>query len=517
MTVNQIIKKAIERLKNEGKLLTPDFYAEAFCKEAKIAGILVEDCSHVDKYLHTLDEKYQKEIKQYHLKTSQELIRFLISRINRMQPSQCSELLDAQTALNKRILQAVGALHNAEATSLANKTILAIEEHPSPERLEHYRQAWVNFLTMYDDTFLHQLSAYGKVDTRDLKTTLEHLRFAAAGKEPTGMEAVGLEGVAALMVASLVPSIASSVNDEIAAISDTLRGDPQMLTSKSVAEDIKEAIRLRIALDKESVKEMLMALDTVLDKLSLQLIDLIECSDSSTAEIQVIKAELEAFEEEKKSDFKTAHRKLYTIAVALEEKTELLNRDLKKHSDKVSELSARVTELETELARVQQVSQEDFLTKVANRRALDQYLKIKEGEFERYGRNFSIVFFDLDHFKTINDTYGHDAGDAVLAAFGKILKQQCREVDIVGRYGGEEFMGLLSDTDLQGGIIFAQKVHDLVRKTRFIYKGERIDVTLSAGVAHRIAFPSLKALISSADQRLYDAKNNGRDRVEPSK
>ncbi len=513
MTVNEIIKKAIERLKKEGKLLTPDFYAEAFCEEAKRAGILTEDCNQVDKFSHMLDQKLQNEIKQYRVRSASELIRFLISKINRMQPTKCAEMLTSQTALSKRILQVVQELHNAEASSLAKKTLILLEEQTSVEQLEHVRQAWVNFLTLYDDTFLQQLAPYGKIHPNDLRKTIEGLSFV----QTENAENSPLASVASLMIASLVPSIASSVNDNIVKISEQLRTDPQLLTSKSIEDEIKAAIKLRIALDKESLKEMVMALDTVLDKLSLQLIDLIERSDSSTVEIQEIKHELKAFDTLKQSDFKTAHKKLYTIAVALEERTELLSSDLRVHSDKVSQLSSRVSELEKELEAAQQASKEDFLTKLYNKRALDEFLHIKEGEFERYERNYTVVMFDIDHFKSVNDTYGHEAGDAVLAGFAKVLKNQCRDVDVVGRYGGEEFMALLSDTDKEGAYIFAEKVRDHVEKTRFIYKGERIDVTTSAGLAQRKDFPSEKATINNADQNLYAAKKNGRNRVEPAK
>ena len=325
-----------------------------------------------------------------------------------------------------------------------------------------------------------------------------------------------LGSVTSLLIASLVPSIASSVNDDIATLSDTLRNDPQMVTSESIQQEIKTAIALRIALDKESLKEMVLALDTVLDKLSLQLIDLIERSDISTVEIQSIKKELESFEADKEVDFKHAHRKLYTIALALEDQTTTLRGDLKEHSGKVDELSARVKELEAELASAKEASHEDFLTKLYNRRAIDHHLEVKEGEFERYGHNFSIVFFDIDHFKKVNDTFGHDAGDAVLSAFAGILKDTCRNVDVVGRYGGEEFLALLGDTDLKGAVIFANKVREHVEKTRFLFKGERIDVTVSAGVAERQELPSLNSLLKAADEHLYAAKRNGRNRVEPS-
>jgi len=512
VTINEIIKKAIERLKREGRQLTPDHYAEAFCEEAKRAGIIIEDCKHVDRYLHTLDADVQNEIRQYRIRTTQELVRFLISKLNRMKPSQCAQLLNAHMALNKRILQAVEVLHNKEAAELAVKTARMAESAATSEQLEHLRQAWINFLTLYDDTFLQRLAPLGRIDTADLKKSVEGFVVPKGG----GGAVPELGGVAALMVASLVPSIAPSVNDAIALLSDTIRNDPQMLTAQSVQEEIKQAIALRIALDKESLKDMILALDTVLDKLSLQLIDLIERSDVSSVEIQGIKKELEAFDMEQQSDFKRAHSKLYTIAVNLEERTEVLRSDLREHSDRVHALSARVSELEAELASAQEASHEDYLTKLNNRRALENYLKVKEGEFARYGRNFSVVIFDIDRFKAVNDRFGHGAGDAVLAAFAGVLRELCRDVDVIGRYGGEEFMALLSDTDLNGAVTFANKLREQVAKKKFIYKGEHIPVTVSGGAAERRMYPSVKQLIHAADQSLYAAKNNGRNRVEPS-
>ncbi len=514
MTVNQIIKRAVERLKLEGKLLTPDAYAEAFCLESKKAGILVEDCNHVDKYLSLLDKKVQSEIKQYRVKTTQELIRFIISKMNRMQPTQCAENFEALKMLSKRILQSIEVLHNAEASELAKNTLRIIENSQNSNDYEQLRQAWVNFLTIYDDTYLYKLSKLGKVYSGDLKKTIDSLEIIGGrGSSATPSD---LAQISQLMIASFVPSIASSVNDSIANLSETLRNDPSLLSSKSMKDEIKDIIKLRIALDKSSVKEMVIALDTILDKLSLQLIDLIERSDISTGEIQAIKHELERFDTKKETDFKSAHKKLFTIAVALEERTEILSKDLKVHNAKVGKLSSKVAHLEAELQKAQKASREDFLTKLYNKRALDEYMNVKEGEYNRYGRNYSVIMFDLDHFKLVNDNFGHEAGDAVLAGFAKILKQESRDVDIVGRFGGEEFLALLSDTDLEGALIFANKVNKHVEKTRFMYKGKRIDVRVSGGAAQRSNHTTMKAVVNSADEQLYSAKQKGRNRIEPS-
>ena len=176
-------------------------------------------------------------------------------------------------------------------------------------------------------------------------------------------------------------------------------------------------------------------------------------------------------------------------------------------------LGNKISKLEQELESVRQESKEDFLTKLYNKRALDEFFTMKDAEYERYGRNYSVVMFDLDHFKSVNDMYGHEAGDAVLTAFAAILKQEARSVDIVGRYGGEEFIAILSETDTQGGVVFAEKVRKYVQKARFMYKGKRIEVTVSSGVSERKKHVSLKALINSADEYLYKAKKDGRNRV----
>jgi len=512
MTVQSIIKKAIKRLELEGKVLTPDFYAEAFCIEAKKAGVDVEDCNQLGKFTKTLNKEFQKEITSYRIKTMNEFVRFIVSKLNRTNPSKCSEILESQTLFIKRVLQVVEVLHNKEAALLARKSIEILNSQPTASQIDQYRQLWINFITTYDDTFLQSLKPLGDVDGDDLKHTIENLEFTNEILS-NGPHNPDLSKISTLLVASLVPSIASSVNEDIARLSDKIKAEPETLCVKSTEGEIKSAIALRIALDKDTLKSMIQSLDGVLDKLSLRLISMIEKSDNSTSEIQKIKGELELYNEASVSNFKITHKKLFTIACALEENTQGLSNDLKTHNGEVLELTKKVQKLEKELAVAKEESKEDFLTKLYNKRALDEFLNIKEAEYQRYGRNYSIVMFDLDHFKNVNDTYGHDAGDAVLGAFAKILKKEARSVDVVGRFGGEEFLALLGDTDTEGGVTFAQKVRKHVQKARFMYKGKRITLTVSCGVSERAKHTSLQHVINSADEYLYKAKKDGRNQV----
>ncbi|MDD5371980.1 MAG: diguanylate cyclase [Sulfurimonas sp.] len=510
MNIQAIIKNAVKRLEIEGKLLTPDFYAEAFCKEASKAGFTTEDCTHLEKFTATLNKEFQNELKKYHIKSMPELTRFLVSKLNRTNPSHCSNLLESQTQFTKRVLQVVEMLHNKEATELSKRSTELLSRETTVAEIDQYRQLWVNFTNTYDDTFLQKLKTFGDIDSRDLKKSIQNLRLDGYEKASGSSD---FSIIASLLVSSFVPSIASSVNDKIAQISQKIQDNPALLEDTTIESEIKSAISLRIALDKQSVKEMIESIDGVLDKLSLRLIEMIESSDSSTVEIQKIKKELESYNESSDINFSIAHKKLYTIAVALEENTQALTRDLKKHNSEVGALSKKIEYLEHELERAKEESKEDFLTKLYNKRAIDEFINNKDAEFQRYGRNFAVVFFDLDYFKTVNDTYGHDAGDAVLLAFAKILKNEARSVDIVGRFGGEEFIAILGETDIEGGVIFAEKVRKKVKNARFMYKDSRIEVTVSCGVSDRKSNFSLQSLLKTADEFLYKAKKDGRDRV----
>ncbi len=510
MTINQIVRNTVERLKAEGKVWTPDVYAETFCAEAKRAGVAVEDCGGIDRYTPLMDKKTLEDIKQYRVRTTAELIRFLISKLSRMNPNEATVLVEQLSALAKKIAQCVDMLHNPDASALAKKTVALLDAQGSSSQIDLLKQAWGNFLTVYDDSFLMKLAQFGSVDSTNLRNTIESLQLHKSG----GGEA-DYERVIRLLISSLVPSIAPKMDNATIALSQKLRSDPAYVVSEECEKELKTAIAMRIALDKNNVEEMVNALDVLLEKLSTQLIDLIERSESSSSEIREVKRDLEKLEHHKPADFKSAHKRLYTIATTLEEKVEVLSRDLKIHNDKVTRMGEKIATLEAELAEATQASREDFLTKLFNKRAINEHLNLKEAEFERYGHTYCIGMLDLDHFKTINDTYGHEAGDAVLIAFAKILKLEARNTDIVGRYGGEEFIVILEETDLAGAKVFCEKVRAHVEQAHFMYQGERIAVTVSIGIAQRNEYPSLKKALKGADEQLYEAKRKGRNRVEP--
>ena len=153
----------------------------------------------------------------------------------------------------------------------------------------------------------------------------------------------------------------------------------------------------------------------------------------------------------------------------------------------------------------------DRLTGLFNRIKLDQSLQNEIKRFERYGHILSVIIMDIDYFKKINDTYGHQTGDEVLRKVSATLTANLRQVDIVGRWGGEEFLIICPETSLQYTIKIAEKLRDKINYSSF---DQNIKVTASFGVSEIAENESDSDIIQKADAALYKAKENGRNRVE---
>jgi diguanylate cyclase (GGDEF)-like protein len=156
----------------------------------------------------------------------------------------------------------------------------------------------------------------------------------------------------------------------------------------------------------------------------------------------------------------------------------------------------------------------DPLTGLSNRSSLQAILEREVELARRHGNAFAVAMLDIDHFKRINDRYGHLAGDQVLTALARCVRQQARDSDMAFRYGGEEFCLLLSNTATEGACILGERVRAAVQATAGIaIEGEPVQVTLSVGIAQLRSGESGMDLISRADRALYAAKRAGRNRV----
>lgn len=181
----------------------------------------------------------------------------------------------------------------------------------------------------------------------------------------------------------------------------------------------------------------------------------------------------------------------------------------------LDEANAKVADQQQELDRLQSVVGVDFLTEIPNRRALDERMGEMMGRAERYDNTFSLIVFDIDHFKVINDTHGHSAGDRVLRAIAHLLNEHKRSSDFLGRYGGEEFVLLLPETTLDNAQRLAEKTRERVAASSFQFQKHKIRVTLSAGVGELHAgHDTAKSFFERVDAALYRAKRSGRNRTE---
>ncbi|MCA9668178.1 MAG: diguanylate cyclase [Myxococcales bacterium] len=156
----------------------------------------------------------------------------------------------------------------------------------------------------------------------------------------------------------------------------------------------------------------------------------------------------------------------------------------------------------------------DGLTQVYNKRYFLEVLEREISRGHRYGRELSLIMFDIDHFKQINDTFGHLAGDYVLKHLASVIKERIRREDIMARYGGEEFAIVLPEIDNYNARQFAEKIRRIVERTTFKFEDTKIPVTVSVGVAStasEVTDPT--HFIKLADERLYEAKHRGRNCV----
>ncbi len=201
---------------------------------------------------------------------------------------------------------------------------------------------------------------------------------------------------------------------------------------------------------------------------------------------------------------------LLTQTTAMQQQNARIRQQLLESNREIDELRQNL-----DVARTEAMT--DSLTGLMNRRFIDDALQSSAGDCISADQPLSILMLDVDHFKKFNDTYGHQLGDVVLKQVARCLTSSTKGRDIVGRYGGEEFMIILPNTDLDGAISVAQEILGSVAGKRIVLKssGESLgQITLSAGAASLAAGETVASLTVRADDALYAAKANGRNRVD---
>jgi diguanylate cyclase (GGDEF)-like protein len=179
-----------------------------------------------------------------------------------------------------------------------------------------------------------------------------------------------------------------------------------------------------------------------------------------------------------------------------------------------NEVMVRTQELQDSNEKLVEAARLDLLTGLLNRRGFAEKLEFEISRAKRSRRGFVLMMADIDHFKAFNDQHGHACGDYVLHETSHLLRGELRDVDVISRWGGEEFIFLLPETNLEGGAVLAEKLRSVIEQTEFHYRGSiTLNLTITIGVAQYHEGMDLDACLARADHALYEGKATGRNRV----
>jgi diguanylate cyclase len=183
--------------------------------------------------------------------------------------------------------------------------------------------------------------------------------------------------------------------------------------------------------------------------------------------------------------------------------------------NKVNEANQRIIELEAELENLSELVREDQLTRTLNRRGMEQAFEREVSRSKRRNSPLCIAVLDIDNFKQLNDTLGHQAGDDALVHLATVIKETVRPNDVVARFGGEEFLIILPDSEINDALQAVTRLQRELTKKIFLHKNEKRVITFSAGVALMAPNETQHSLIKRADEAMYQAKKSGKNRVVP--
>jgi len=321
--------------------------------------------------------------------------------------------------------------------------------------------------------------------------------------------------LAGLIKQSVLPSICSKTNDEIDQLFAQIDKDTNLLFRKDIQDKIEEFINKRFERDKKVVIERTSDISKLVLLMEEYLNEAISSNGSGSKNVLNIKEKIESINisENGLEALTILQNELINAASSIEKEMNTVTNKLETGKTKVQELEEKVKTLEDELTKTKTENMKDHLTGLLTRKAFSEEVKRIESSFKRINIQYAIVFFDLDYFKKLNDTYGHECGDVVLSTFGKILNKSIRDHDIVGRYGGEEFVAIVHFNLNRELLQFLKRIKTIVTENSFLYKDQKIKVTFSAGVAIRSSYDSYEETIQKADKLLYQAKEAGRNKI----
>jgi len=360
--------------------------------------------------------------------------------------------------------------------------------------------------------FVTKLSKNEQIEIKDKNiTTLEDMIPILL----TRISKKNLDSLSKLFQESILPSISIDIDEDLHKFSVKIGNSPALILENDIQKEMQNYITKRFEADKKIVKEKTAEIAKMLTLMGQYFNDAIQSNNDGSKKVSHIKSEIQSINMEATDINILTNLQTKLISAAKSIENEMTNVEEKFSSGKsnVETLEKKVIQLQKELEKTREESIRDHLTGLLTRRAYDDQIKRIENNFIRNNTQYAIVFFDIDHFKKVNDTYGHEAGDVVLSTFAKILGKNTRDLDIVSRYGGEEFVAVVHFNLRRELLKYLKRIKSIIQENSFLYKNIKIQVTFSAGVAIRNNHSSYESTIQKSDMLLYQAKESGRNKI----
>ena len=370
----------------------------------------------------------------------------------------------------------------------------------------------------YDD--IHTLDeVLSPQNTNKLKelniTSMEELLTHIEKSFENFMSNEDLCGLINIVRDTLSPSLGNSINDEIDLFNKNVANNPQQLFDSKVQTKIHELFEVRCNMDKKMMSSKTKQLTKMLTSVAQEFTNTMKITNQSNTQVLKIRKNIEKIDTNAidDNDIENIKEQMISVTKVFETETNRFSSSLEKNSTTINNMTKRIEQLEKNLKDAKEDSITDFMTGLMTRRGFDEYILKIEKNFSNKKEEYSAVFFDIDHFKKVNDTYGHDAGDTILTTFAKLLQIEIGKDGEVFRFGGEEFVSIFPKKDVLQSLTIAEKIRKRVESSNFIHEDLKLKITFSAGVAQRSIHENVESLISNADALLYKAKQNGRNQV----
>lgn len=362
---------------------------------------------------------------------------------------------------------------------------------------------------------------------RELAAQLKQL--APAGSDSEQVEGLPINEVLLRLLERLeVPAeLAAEVEVVKAMLAEPLAAEPLDRALVAIAELVSE-MRSRVQGEKNEMEAFLMQLTERLQEIDVSFqqnasreresyaggreLDVAVTQQMEDIEESVSQAQdLETLKSTVQSRVDTIRAHMQQFRLAEESRVKQMEQQVEQLHGRLHSVQSESDQLRQRLKQQRDQAMVDPLTGIPNRLAYNDRLEQEVARWLRYDSPLVLTVWDVDHFKLINDTYGHQAGDKVLSVIAKLLHKQVRDTDFVARYGGEEFVLLLPETSLENAAVVGEHLRKSVEECEFHFRGKRVPITISCGMSQFAEGDTAEKVFARADKALYKAKENGRN------